>query len=325
MPPQRFFWRVFPTVTVVDESAAPPSVRPERTACGFVAVVGAPNVGKSTLVNRLVGSKISIVSPKVQTTRSRVLGIVVRGSAQLVLVDTPGIFKPRRRLDRAMVAAAWSGVADADVVLLMIDSVRGLDADTGRIIERLKNGRGLAVIALNKIDLVSKPALLALTAALQQAGPFPDVFMVSAATGDGIDDLAADLVTRLPAGPWLYPADQLSDMPMRLLAAEITREQMFLQLHRELPYACAVETETWTEHADGSIRISQVVYVERDNHKAIVLGKGGRRIKTIGIASRIELERLLERRIHLLVHVKVRRDWGEDPERYRDLGLEFKA
>ena len=293
--------------------------------CGFVAIVGAPNVGKSTLLNSLVGTKISIVTPKVQTTRSRVLGICMEGATQLVLVDTPGIFKPRRRLDRAMVAAAWGGAQEADLVLLLVDSAAGLDADTRAIVARLKAEGGKAILALNKVDAVKKPALLKLATHLDGVGIFTDTFMISALTGSGVPDLLAHLAGAMPEGPWLYPEDQLSDMPGRLLAAEITREKIYLQLHQELPYAASVDTETWKENKDGSVRIGVSIFVERPSQKAIVLGKGGARIKAIGEAARIELEELLERRVHLFLFVKVRKDWGEDPERYRDLGLDYKA
>jgi GTPase len=287
-------------------------------------VLGAPNVGKSTLVNRLVGSKVSIVSPKVQTTRSRVLGIVLHEHAQLVLIDTPGIFVPRRRLDRAMVAAAWSGASDADIILLLVDSSKGLDRDTSDIMARLKDKQQRAVLVLNKVDLVRKPTLFEMTQKLMAAGIFTDTLMISAQTGDGVGDLLACLIARLPPGPWLFPEDQISDMPMRLLAAEITREKLYMQLRQELPYATAVETERWTEQKDGSARIDQVIYVLRRNQKGIVLGKGGQQIKAIGAAARIELEALLERRIHLFLYVKVR-DWSDDPERYRDFGLDFNV
>ncbi len=320
-----------------------------ETRAGFVAIVGAPNVGKSTLLNRLVGAKVSIVSPKVQTTRTRILGICMEGQSQVIFIDTPGIFKPRRRLDRAMVSAAWSGAAGADEVLLLVDAAKGVDRDTAAIVEKLKeagSGPGVsgdtpgpeaatgtksqeagrpALLALNKIDLVNKPALLALAADLDQSGIFSDTFMISAETGDGVPDLMGFLAARVPAGPWLYPEDQLSDMPGRLTAAEITREQLYLQLHQELPYALAVETEGWKEKDDGSVRIDLVVYVERASQKAIVLGKGGSRIKALGEAARKELEQILERRVHLFLFVKVRGNWGDDPERYRDLGLDFDA
>lgn len=293
--------------------------------CGFVAIVGAPNVGKSTLLNRLVGTKISIVTPKVQTTRSRILGICIEGTTQLVLVDTPGIFKPRRRLDRAMVAAAWGGAKEADLILLLVDSIEGLDSNTRAIVERLQAEDGRAILALNKVDGVKKPALLKLATQLDGAGVFTDTFMISAKTGSGVPHLLAHLTGAMPEGPWLYPEDQLTDMPGRLLAAEITREKIYLQLHQELPYAASVDTESWKEKKDGSVRIEVSVYVERPSQKAIVLGKGGARIKAIGEAARIELEELLERRVHLFLFVKVRKDWGEDPERYRDLGLDYKA
>ena len=296
---------------------------PQR--CGFVAIVGAPNVGKSTLLNRLVGTKISIVTPKVQTTRSRILGICIEGTTQLVLVDTPGIFKPRRRLDRAMVAAAWGGAKEADLILLLVDSIEGFDSNTRAIVERLQANDGRAILALNKVDGVKKPALLKLATQLDVAGVFTDIFMISAKTGSGVPHLLAHLTGAIPEGPWLYPEDQVTDMPGRLLAAEITREKIYLQLHQELPYAASVDTESWKEKKDGSVRIEVSVYVERPSQKAIVLGKGGARIKAIGEAARIELEELLERRVHLFLFVKVRKDWGEDPERYRDLGLDYKA
>ena len=292
---------------------------------GFVAIIGAPNVGKSTLLNRLVGSKVSIVSPKVQTTRSRVLGICMDGPAQIVFIDTPGIFQPKRRLDRAMVAAAWGGASDGDRILMLIDAKRGVDADSRGIIKRLKERHGQAVLAINKVDLVGKPKLLALAQELTDAGVFTDTFMVSAETGDGTGDLLAFLRASTPEGPWHFPEDQISDMAERLLAAEITREKIYLQLHQELPYAATVETEGWTEQDDGSVRIEQVIFVERDSQKAIVLGRGGQRIKAIGSEARGELEQLLERRVHLFLFVKVREGWGDDPERYRDLGLDFNA
>ena len=292
---------------------------------GFVAIVGAPNVGKSTLLNRLVGAKVSIVSPKVQTTRTRVLGICIEGPAQIIFIDTPGIFQPRRRLDRAMVAAAWRGTADADDVLLLVDASRGLDRNTAAIVKKLKRAKRKVILAINKVDLVNKPNLLALAAELNETGAFTDTFMISAETGDGVADLMAFLAGRVAAGPWLFPEDQISDMPDRLTAAEITREQLYLQLHKELPYAAAVETESWKDQDDGSLRIEQVVYVERGSQKAIVLGKKGSRVKSIGEAARKELEEIFERRVHLFLFVKVRGNWGDDPERYRDLGLDFDA
>ncbi len=298
---------------------------PSNPRAGFVAILGAPNVGKSTLLNRLVGTKVSIVSPKVQTTRSRVLGICIEGDAQIIFIDTPGIFKPKRRLDRAMVAAAWGGAGYADDILLLVDASRGLDGDSRNIIKRLEKSHQKAVLAINKVDLVAKPKLLKLTTELDSTGVFSDIFMISAELGDGVGDLMAHLIQGIPAGPWLFPEDQISDMPGRLTAAEITREKLYLQLHQELPYAASVETETWTENDDGSVRIDQVIYVERPTQKAIVLGKGGKRIKALGQAAREELEEIFERRVHLFVFVKVREEWGDDPERYRDLGLDFNA
>ena len=260
------------------------------TRAGFIAILGAPNVGKSTLLNQLVGTKVSIVSPKVQTTRSRVLGICIEGDAQVIFIDTPGIFKPRRRLDRAMVAAAWGGGADADDVLLLIDASRGIDGNTKAIIEKLKKSERTVTLALNKVDLVKKPALLKLAEEANQAEIFSDIFMISAETGDGVADLMAFLTARVPEGPWLFPEDQISDMPGRLTAAEITREQLYLQLYQELPYSAAVETESWKEQDDGSVRIEQVIYVERASQKGIVLGKKGSRIKSLGRALKADRE-----------------------------------
>ncbi|MDP6953147.1 MAG: GTPase Era [Alphaproteobacteria bacterium] len=300
-------------------------------ACGFVAVLGAPNAGKSTLVNRLVGTKVSIVSPKVQTTRNRVIGIAMAGHAQVIFLDTPGVFAPKKRLERAMVSAAWSGARDADIVLVLIDAKRGLDKHSQLIVDHLREGGRQAILAINKIDTVARNSLLALAASLDGEklsdgrGMFAQTFMISALTGDGVEDLQDALVGRMPAGPWHYPADQAADMPMRLLAAEITREKVFLQLQQELPYATAVETEAWTERDDGSVRVDQVLYVRRDSQKSIVLGKGGRRVKAIGSEARQELQEMLERRVHLFIHVKVRDGWQDDPERYRDLGLDFNA
>ena len=269
------------------------SVTENTPRSGFVAIVGAPNVGKSTLLNRLVGAKVSIVSPKVQTTRTRVLGICLHGDAQVVFIDTPGIFRPKRRLDRAMVAAAWGGAADADRILLVIDAKRGLDADTADIVDRIRDQGGRAILALNKVDLVRKEALLALTAKVSEAGIFDEIFMISATTGDGVDDLLDHLASTTPEGPWLFPEDQISDMPQRLLAAEITREKMYLNLHQELPYRATVETESWEDKPDGSVRIGQVIYVERDSHKSIVIGAGGAQLKAIGAAARTAFSRFL--------------------------------
>ncbi|MFO1145118.1 MAG: GTPase Era, partial [Rhodospirillales bacterium] len=274
--------------------------------CGFVAVIGAPNVGKSTLVNRLVGSKVSIVSPKVQTTRARVLGIAMVERTQILLVDTPGVFVPRRPLDRAMVDAAWDGVAGADAVALLVDASRSAaTAGTAPVIAGLRKRQRKAILVLNKVDAVDKPRLLSLAAALHEEGVFAPVFMVSALNGDGVGGLAAHLAATLPRGPWLYPEDQLSDMPARLLAAEITREKLFWQLQQELPYSVAVETEQWSDRDDGSARIDQVIWVEREAQRPIVLGRGGQRIKQIGEAARKELEQLLGHRVHLFLHVKV--------------------
>lgn len=295
----------------------------DTSRCGFVALLGAPNAGKSTLLNNLVGAKVSIVTPKVQTTRTRVLGIAARGTSQLVFVDTPGIFQPRRRLDRAMVAAAWAGAADADILVLLVDAHKGVNEDVRTIVEGLEQAGRKAILALNKIDLVRREKLLELSAALNHFGIFTDTFMISATTGDGVEDLAVTLAARVPEGPWLYPDDQLSDMAERQLAAEITREKLFLKLRQELPYALTVETEEWEDRPDGSVRINQVIYVERDSQKSIVLGKGGQMIKAVGAAARAELEAILDCRVHLFLFVKVREKWGEDPERYRDWGLDF--
>lgn len=291
--------------------------------CAHVALVGAPNVGKSTLLNQLVGQKVSIVSPKVQTTRSRVLGMAIEGATQLIFVDTPGIFMPKRRIERAMVAAAWAGADDADLIVLVVDAARGTDRDTSAIIERLKAAGRRVILALNKVDLVKHAELLPLADKLVKEGLFDAVFMISGLSGDGVADLKAHLARCAAEGPWLFPEDQLSDMPLRLIAAEATREQIFLQLHQELPYAVFVETETWEEFRDGSIRIGQAIHVERPSQKAILLGKGGSQIKQIGALARAELERMLDRRVHLFLHVVVSEGWSEERERYRTLGLEF--
>jgi GTP-binding protein Era len=296
------------------------------TRCGFIAILGAPNVGKSTLFNRLVGTKVSIVSPKVQTTRRRILGITVRGAAQLVFVDTPGIFTPApgRPLERAMVQAAWRSVADADQAVLVVDARRGIDRDTETIVTELGRSRRPLTLAVNKLDLVAPPTVLPLIATLNRAVPFEGVFIVSALTGDGCDDLLNALSADLPQGPWLFPEDQLSDLSQRAMAAEITREKLFEQLHQELPYRLTVETENWAASADGGeVRIDQTIYVQRDSQKAIILGKGGRQIKAVGQAARVELEQMLGCRVHLFLFVKVRPRWLEDPERYAEMGLEF--
>ncbi|MBC8268202.1 MAG: GTPase Era [Rhodospirillaceae bacterium] len=296
-----------------------------KTRCGFFALIGAPNVGKSTLVNRLVGAKVSIVSPKVQTTRTRVLGIAIKDQAQIIFIDTPGIFAPKRRLDRAMVASAWGGVSDADGALLLVDALRGINADTQVILDGLKKQKRQVMLGINKIDLVKKPVLLDLAAKLSATGLFTEIFMISAETGDGVDDLMEYLSANVGESPWMFPEDQISDMPSRLLAAEVTREKVFLQLHQELPYAVTVETEKWEQRDDGSAKVDQIIFVERPGQKAIVLGKKGARIKKIGEASRRELEDLLGHRVHLFLFVKVREKWGDDPERYHDWGLDFNA
>ena len=296
------------------------------TRCGYVALIGAPNAGKSTLLNQLVGQKLAIVTPKVQTTRSRLLGIASEGDAQLIFVDTPGIFAPRRRLDRAMVAAAWAGASDADVTVLLVDAAHtGADDDTRGIVERLKSAHRPAILALNKIDLVRRDTLLSLADQLSRLGNFARVFMISSLTGDGVDDLYRHLAEIVPEGPFLFPPDQLSDAHERWLAAEVTREQVFLQLHDELPYSTTVETESWQERADGSVRVEQVIYVRRQSQRAIVLGEGGKRIKTIGARARAELGAMLDRKVHLFLFVKVRDNWLEDPERYRAIGVDFNA
>jgi GTPase len=291
--------------------------------CGFVALIGAPNVGKSTLINALVGSKVSIVTPKVQTTRALIRGIVVDGAAQLIFVDTPGIFSPRRRLDRAMVGTAWGSTQDADIVALLIDSRKGSADEDDKILDTLKDIRPAKVLVLNKVDLVDKPKLLALTKSLNERATFAATFMIAALSGDGVDDLKHWFAAHVPFGPWLYPQDQISDAPLRQLAAEITREKVYLRLHQELPYQSTVETEVWKELADGSVRIEQTLYVERESQRKIVLGKGGQTIKAIGAAARSEIAATIEQPVHLFLHVKVREGWGDDPERYHAMGLEF--
>ncbi|WP_454287573.1 GTPase Era [Rhizobium arsenicireducens] len=299
------------------------AVGDKPTHSGFVALIGATNAGKSTLLNRLVGAKVSIVSHKVQTTRAIVRGIAIHDRAQIVFMDTPGIFKPRRRLDRAMVTSAWGGAKDADLILLLIDSERGLRGDAEAILEGLKEVHQPKILVLNKIDRVRHEDLLNLAAKANETIAFEQTFMVSATTGSGCDDLMDFLAKRLPEGPWYYPEDQISDLPMRQLAAEITREKLFLRLHQELPYSSHVETESWEERKDGSVRIEQVIYVERDSQKKIVLGKGGDAIKSISTASRKEISEILEQPVHLFLFVKVRENWGDDPERFREMGLEF--
>jgi GTP-binding protein Era len=293
------------------------------TRCGFVALIGAPNAGKSTLLNALVGSKVTIVSHKVQTTRALIRGITVANQSQLIFVDTPGIFTPKRRLDRAMVTTAWSGAHDADLVGLLIDARKGLDEENEAILERLADVRQPKLLILNKVDLVAKEPLLALAQTANDKAKFEATFMVSARTGDGVPDLKRWLAERVPPGPWLYPADQMSDAPIRQLAAEITREKLFERLHQELPYHSTVETEQWKDLRGNAVRIEQTIYVERESQRKIVLGKGGATIKAIGEASRRDIEKITEGKVHLFLFVKVREGWGEDPERYRAMGLEF--
>jgi len=303
--------------------AEPPVGAPTETRCGFVALVGAPNVGKSTLVNTLVGSKVAIVSHKVQTTRTLVRGVAIDGAAQLIFVDTPGIFSPRRRLDRAMVASAWSGAHDADLVAVIADAKRGLDEETTALIDRLKQVMQPKILLLNKIDLVEKPGLLAVAKSANDRAKFAATFMISALTGNGVPDLKRWLSAHVSPGPWLYPEDQITDAPLRQLAAEITREKLYLRLHQELPYQSTVETTQWKELKDGSVRIEQTIFVERDSQRKIVLGKGGRTIKAIGAEARREIAEICEQPVHLFLFVKVREGWGDDPERYREMGLEF--
>lgn len=293
------------------------------TRCGFIALIGAPNAGKSTLLNALVGSKVSIVSRKVQTTRALIRGIAIEGQAQLIFVDTPGIFSPRRRLDRAMVTTAWTGAHEADLVGVLIDARNGIEDEAEEILRRLGDVKTLRVLILNKIDVVSKEKLLALAKDANTAAKFEATFMVSALTGDGVGDLKTWLAQRVPYGPWLYPADQISEAPMRQLAAEVTREKLFERLHQELPYHSTVETDVWKELRRGDVRIEQTIYVERESQRKIVLGKGGQTIKAIGEAARKEIAEIADAKVHLFLFVKVRENWGDDPERYRAMGLEF--
>ena len=295
----------------------------DGTRCGFVALIGAPNAGKSTLLNALVGSKVTIVSRKVQTTRALIRGIAVEGASQLIFVDTPGIFAPRRRLDRAMVTTAWSGAHDADLVGVLIDARKGIEEEAGAILERLADVKVPKILILNKIDVVPRDTLLALTKVANDKATFEATFMISALTGDGVLDLKQWLAARMQPGPWLYPPDQMSDAPVRQLAAEITREKLFERLHQELPYHSTVETETWKELRRGDLRVEQTIYVERESQRKIVLGKGGATIKAIGEAARKEIAEIVEAKVHLFLFVKVREGWGEDPERYRAMGLEF--
>jgi GTP-binding protein Era len=300
-----------------------PEAAARATRCGFVSLIGAPNVGKSTLVNALVGAKVSIVTPKVQTTRTLIRGIAIEGEAQLIFIDTPGIFAPRRRLDRAMVGTAWSSTQDADIVAVLFDAKKGVAGDDEAIVRALGDVRPPKALVLNKVDVVEKPKLLALAESLNARVKFAATFMISALTGDGVADLKRWFASHVPEGPWLYPEDEMSDVPLRQLAAEITREQIYLRLHQELPYQSTVETEIWKELKDGAVRIEQTIYVERESQRKIVLGKGGRSIRAIGAAARKEIAAAVERPVHLFLFVKVREGWGDDPERYREMGLEF--
>ncbi|MDE5453786.1 GTPase Era [Bradyrhizobium sp. CSA112] len=296
---------------------------PAETRCGFVALIGAPNVGKSTLVNALVGSKVTIVSRKVQTTRALIRGIVIEDNAQIILVDTPGIFLPKRRLDRAMVSTAWSGAHDADLVCILLDAKAGLDEEADAILNKLAMVQHPKILVLNKIDLIPREKLLALAQAANERMKFEHIFMISALSGDGVDDLRKTLAQMVPPGPFHYPEDQMSDAPLRHLAAEITREKIYRQLHQELPYQSTVETDSWTERKDKSVRIEQTIFVERESQRKIVLGKGGATIKSIGADSRKEIADILGVPVHLFLFVKVRENWGDDPDRYREMGLEF--
>ncbi|ALG89121.1 MAG: GTPase Era [Confluentimicrobium sp.] len=298
-----------------------------ETRAGFVALIGEPNAGKSTLLNRMVGAKVSIVTHKVQTTRARIRGVAMQGDAQIVFVDTPGLFRPRRRLDRAMVAAAWGGAADADIIVLLVEAHRGVTEGVEAILEALRervNEGRTVVLAINKIDRVKAEVLLALSARLNEAYPFAQTFMISAERGHGVDDLREWLAAHLPEGPWLYPEDQIADLPMRMIAAEMTREKLTLRLHQELPYQMTVETENWEERDDGSVRIDQVIYVVRDGHKGIVLGNKGETIKGVSQAARAEIAEFVGRPVHLFLQVKVRPNWLEESERYSEMGLDFK-
>lgn len=291
--------------------------------CGFVALIGAPNAGKSTLLNALVGSKIAIVTHKVQTTRSRLVGVAVHDDSQMIFVDTPGIFEAKKRLERAMVAAAWEGANDADIIIFMVDATRKIEDSTRIIAEGLKESSKKAILVLNKIDLVKRDTLLAKTLELNELGEFEETLMISATTGNGLEGLQDKIALNLPKGPWLYPADHLTDITERLLASEITREKFFLRFHDELPYATTIETERWRDLKDGSVRIEQIIYVERDSQKAMVIGKGGKGLKAIGTQSREELEELLDRKVHLFIFVKVRKGWSDDKERYLNMGLDW--
>ena len=292
------------------------------TRCGFCAIIGAPNAGKSTLVNQLTGSKVSIVSHKVQTTRARIRAIAITGQAQIVLVDTPGIFKPKRMLDRAMVENAWGGAGDADAVVFLVDGRPGLTDEAKAIIAQLAATKTKAILVINKVDLIKREQLLDISAAFNAAYPFEQTFMVSALTGSGTKDLLKAIAARMPEGPWLYPEDQVADVHLRFMASEMTREKIYERLHEELPYSSTVETESWEERKDGSVKIGQVIYVERDSQKAIVLGKGGQTVKLIGQLARADMEKYFERKVHLFLFVKVRENWAEDKERLRNMGLD---
>ena len=311
------------TPDTISQAPTPLPGTPDGARAGFVALIGVPNAGKSTLLNSLVGTKVSIVSRKVQTTRALVRGIVIEGTAQIVLVDTPGIFAPKRRLDRAMVHSAWSGAADADAVCLLVDARKGVDAEVEAVLARLKDVRRPRILILNKIDLIPRERLLELAAKLNGLIPFEQTFMVSALNGDGVETLKRSLAALMPEGPWLYPEDQVSDAPLRMLAAEITREKIYDRLHEELPYRSTVETDQWQVRPDGSVRIEQTIFVERESQRSIVLGKGGQTIKAIGQAARIEIAEAADAKVHLFLHVKVRENWADDPARYREMGLEF--
>jgi GTP-binding protein Era len=301
--------------------------RTAQTRSGFAAIIGAPNAGKSTLLNSLVGSKIAIVTHKVQTTRSRIRGIAIEGDTQIVFVDTPGIFKPKRRLDRAMVDAAWGGAGDADVIVTLVDAQRGHDGDVERVLEGLKAQGRKSILVLNKVDAQTgekgREKLLKLAAELNETGLFTETFMISAMTGDGVDDLKRHIAGLMPPGPWHYPEDQLADVPLRSLAAEVTREKLFLRLHDELPYELTVETESYETRRDGSVRIQQIIFVQRESQRKIALGEGGQTIKTVGQLAREELQEMLGTKVHLFLFVKVRENWGDDRERYREMGLDF--
>jgi GTPase len=312
-----------PRAASTEAGPAPTAANDGRSRCGFIALIGAPNVGKSTLINALVGSKVAIVSHKVQTTRALLRGIAIAGGSQLVFIDTPGIFAPRRRLDRAMVTNAWAGAHDADIVGVLVDAKRGLDDEENAILERFAEAGKPRILLINKIDLVEKSALLAVASAANARAAFAATFMISALTGDGVADVKHWLAAHVPEGPWHYPEDQITDAPLRQLAAEITREKLYLRLHQELPYQSTVETDVWKELKDGSTRIEQTIYVERESQRKIVLGKGGQTIKAIGADARREIADMVEAPVHLFLFVKVRERWGEDPERYREMGLEY--